>query len=85
MWSLLHRVREISRDNNTYTFTVEPVTAGFQQIYVQRMNPSVVLRFVTTDGKELERWDESAPPPPSSKSVPPGTRIIAPNGQIIRK
>src|SRR5262249_44000724 len=60
VWALLHRVKEVRRDNNTYTFTVEPVAAGFQMIYVPRMNPSVVLRFVTPDGKELERWDESA-------------------------
>ena len=62
VWSLLHRVKEVRRDANTYTVTVEPVGAGFQWVYIRRMNPSMVLRFVTADGKELERWDESAPP-----------------------
>ena len=76
VWSLLHRFKEIKRNNNTYTFTVEPVSAGFQQIYVQRMNPSVVVRFVTPDGKELERWDESAPPDQVKNTVPPGTVVL---------
>src|SRR5580765_1467095 len=44
-----------------------------------------LLRFVTPDGKELERWDESAPPDRVKNEVPPGTRIIGPNGEIIRK
>jgi hypothetical protein len=62
VWSLLHRVTAITRSANTYTVTVQPVTKGFQWIYIRRMNPSVVLRFVTADGKEVERWDESSPP-----------------------
>jgi len=45
----------------------------------------VVLRFLTPDGKELEKWDESAPPNRVKNEVPPGTRIIGPNGEIIRK
>src|SRR5262249_21733597 len=63
-------------DNNTYTFTVEATGKGFQRIYVRRMNVSAVLRFVTPDGKELERWDESAPPDQVKNAVPPGTVII---------
>jgi hypothetical protein len=54
-------------------------------IYIPRMNPSVVLRFVTPDGKELERWDESGPLDRVKNAVAPGKRIIAPNGQVIRK
>jgi len=50
-----------------------------------RLNPRVVLRFVTPDGKELERWDESDRPDKVINAVPPGTRIIGPNGEIIRK
>lgn len=61
IWSLLHRVREVRRDANTYTVVVEPVRKGFQIIRFRRLNPSVVVRFVTPEGKELERWDESAP------------------------
>jgi len=68
-----------------YIITVEPVGAGFQMIYIPRMNPSVVLRFVTPDGKELERWDESGPLDRVKNAVAPGKRIIAPNGQVIRK
>jgi hypothetical protein len=85
VWSLLHRVASVTRDANTYTVTVVPDGKGFQGIYIRRMNPSVVLRFVTQDGRELERWDESAPPRPSNNTVPPGTRIVAPNGQVIQK
>jgi hypothetical protein len=59
---LLHRVTQITHDANTYTITVVPTGAGFQSIMFRRMNPSAVLRFVTPDGKELEKWDESAPP-----------------------
>ena len=52
------------------------------------------MRFVTPDGKELQRWDESAPPQQFNNTVPPGTRIndaqpgtriIGPNGEIIHK
>lgn len=64
------------RDANTYTVTVEPAGAGFQMIYIPRMNPSVVLRFITPDGKELERWDESAPPNRVKNDVPPGTVVL---------
>ena len=48
----------MTHDANTYTITVEPVGKGFQAIYIRRLNPSVVLRFVMPDGKELEKWDE---------------------------
>ena len=71
IWSMLHRVREVRRDANTYTVVVEPVGKGFQIIHVKRLNPSVVLRFVTPDGKLLELWDESAPPGVSNNNRPP--------------
>jgi hypothetical protein len=85
VWVLLHRVTQITRGNNTYTITVEPTSAGYESIMFRRLNPSAVLRFVTADGRELERWDESAPPNRVKNEVPPGTRIIGPNGQIIVK
>jgi len=85
IWVLLHRVKEIRHDNNTYSITVEPTGRGFQFVVIRRLNPSAVLSFVTPDGKELEKWDESAPPDRVQQTVPPGTRITAPNGQIIRK
>jgi hypothetical protein len=78
-------VKEIQHDNNTYTITVEPTGGGFQSIMFRRLNPRAVLRLVTPDGKELERRDESAPPNRVKNEVPPGTRIIGPNGEIIRK
>lgn len=62
VWSLLHKVKQVTRTNNTYTITVEPMGKGFQWVFIRRLNPSLVLRFVTPDGRELERWDESAPP-----------------------
>lgn len=62
VWVLLHRVTQIRHDDNTYTITVAPTGAGFQSIMFRRLNPSAVLRFVTPQGKELEVWDESAPP-----------------------
>ena len=55
---------------------LEPVSAGFEQIYIRRLNPSVVLRFVTPDGKELERSDESAPPNRVKNTVQPGTVVL---------
>jgi hypothetical protein len=61
-WVLLHRVKEVTHENNTYTIVVEPTGQGFQSIFIRRLNPSAVVRFVTPDGKELERWDESDPP-----------------------
>ena len=86
VWSLLHRVKEIQNDGNTYTVVVEPSGKGFQWIFIRRLNPiSAVIRFITPDGKELEEWDESAPPNRVKNEVPPGTRIIGPNGEIIRK
>jgi len=85
VWVLLHRVINLQRHNNTYTFTVEPAGRGFQSVFIRRLNPVVVLRFLTPDGKELEKWDESAPPNRVKNEVPPGTRIIGPNGEIIRK
>jgi hypothetical protein len=63
VWSLLHRVTRVTRENNTYTITVEPVGKGFQFVYFRRMNPSVVLRFVTQDGTELDRWEYLPPRP----------------------
>jgi hypothetical protein len=85
VWSLLHLVKEVRREANTYTITVEPLSRGFQWIFIRRLNPSAVLRFVTTGGRELERWDESAPSRQLNNTVPPGTVIVAPNGHIIRK
>ena len=75
----------MEHDNNTYTITVEPTGRGFQFVFIRRLNPSVVMRFVTPDGKELEKWDESAPPDRIQQTVPPGTTIRSPNGQVIRK
>jgi hypothetical protein len=85
MWSLLHRVKEVQHDGNTYTLVVEPLGKGFQWLFIHRLNPRAVLHFVTPDGKELDKWDESAPPDRVQPSVPPGTRIIGPNGQVIQK
>ncbi len=85
VWALLHRVTQVTHQDNTYTITVEPTGRGFQAVYIRRMNPSAVLRFLTPDGKELEKWDESAPPNRVKNEVPPGTRIIGPNGEIIRR
>ncbi len=85
VWALLHRVIQVTRDANTYTITVEPTAKGFQFIFIRRLNPSAVLRFVTPHGKELEKWDESARPDRIQQTVPPGKRIIGPNGQIIRR
>src|SRR5207253_2012183 len=85
VWVLLHRVKEIRHDNNTYTVIVEPVGRGFQSVLFRRLNPSVVLRFVTPDGKELEKWDESASSDRGQQTVPPGTRIILPNGRVTQK
>jgi hypothetical protein len=83
--SLLHRVKEVRRETNTYTVIVEPVDKGFQSVFIRRQNPSAVLRFVTPVGFELERWDESKPPKQFSNTVPPATRIIPPNGRVIQK
>ncbi len=85
IWVLLHRVKEIRHDNNTYTIIVEPTARGFQSVLFHRLNPNAVLRFVTPDGRELEKWDESNRPDNPRNAVPPGTRIIGPNGEIIRK
>ena len=71
--------------SNTYTVIVEPAGKGFQFVFIRRLNPSAVLRFVTPAGLELERWDESALPKQFSNTVPPGARIRLPNGQIIRQ
>ena len=76
---------QITHENNTYTITVEPVGRGFQSVLFRRLNPSVVLRFVTPDSKELEKWDESASPDRVQQTVPPGTRIILPNGRVTQK
>ena len=62
VWSLLHRVKDVQHDGNTYTLVVEPSGKGFQWFFIRRLNSRAVLRFVTPDGKELEKWDESAPP-----------------------
>jgi hypothetical protein len=69
--SLLHRVKEIQHQGNTYTVVVEPSGKGFQWIFVRRVSGNVVLRFVTPEGNELERWDESAPPEQFLQTLPP--------------
>lgn len=76
VWSLFHRVRQVQRDNNLYTVIVEPTVAGFQMIHIRHMNRRVLLRFVTPDGKELERWDESAPPNRVKDKLPPGAQPL---------
>src|SRR5213594_4463443 len=43
VWSLLHRVTQVTRDANTYTVTIQPTGAGFQSIFIRRLNPVVVL------------------------------------------
>ena len=62
VWVLLHRVKEVTHTNNAYTITVEPTGIGFQSVLIRRLNLSAVLRFVTPDGRELERLDESNRP-----------------------
>jgi hypothetical protein len=64
---------------------VEPVGRGYQCVFIRRLNPSAVLRFVTPDGAVLEVWDESAPPKQFTQTIPPGAIIHAPNGQVIGK
>ena len=71
VWVLLHRVTEVRHDANTYTVIVEPTGKGFQFVFIHRLNPKAVVRFVTPDGKELERWDESAPLRQFNNAVPP--------------
>ena len=56
---------------------------GFRSVYIYRMNPKAVLRFVTADGRELDRWDESAPPDKVKSEVPPGDHRV--EWGIIRK
>jgi hypothetical protein len=73
--SLLHRVKEIQYDANTYTVVVEPSDKGFQWIFIRRLNGLGVLRFVTSEGKQLDVWDERAVP----------ALLTKPNEQIIRK
>jgi hypothetical protein len=85
VWVLLHRVRQVSREANTYTLTVVPEAKGYQWIFIRRMNPSVVLRFVAPDGHELDRWDESAPPRQFNNTVPAQSRVRAANGDLIQK
>jgi hypothetical protein len=63
-WVLLYRVKEITLADNTYTITIEPTGKGFQSIFIRRLNPSAVFRFVTPDGKELDRWETSPTHPP---------------------
>ena len=61
--SLLHRVKEVRHEGTTYTILVEPSGKGFQWLFIRRSDfTASVLRFVTTDGRELERWDESNRP-----------------------
>src|SRR5437867_3248306 len=79
VWVLLHRVTEVRHDANTYTIIVEAVGKGFQSVFIRRLNPSAALRFATPDGKELERWNESAPPDRVQQTGPSGTRIILQN------
>lgn len=62
VWVLLHRVTQVTHENNTYTITVGPMGKGFQSIMFHRPNPKAVLRFVTPSGTELERLDESDRP-----------------------
>jgi hypothetical protein len=60
--SLFHRVKEIQHDADTYTVVVEPSDKGFQWIYFRRINGWGVLRFVTSEGKQLDVWDERTAP-----------------------
>jgi hypothetical protein len=72
---LLHRVKEIQYDANTYTVVVEPSGKGFQWFFVHRLNGLGVLRLVTSERKQLGVWDERAVP----------ARLTKTNGQTTRK
>ena len=72
---LLHHVKEIQYDANTYTVVVEPSGKGFQCFFIRRLNGLGVLRFVTSEGKPLDVWDVRAVP----------ARLTKTNEQIIRK
>src|SRR5262249_27268672 len=39
IWVLLHQVRDVRREANTYTVTVEPTGRGFQSLFIRRLNP----------------------------------------------
>jgi hypothetical protein len=69
--SLLHRVKEVQHEGNTYIVVVEPFGKGFQWLFIRRVSGNVVLRFVTPEGNELETWDESAPPEHFTQTMPP--------------
>jgi len=58
--SLLHRVKEIQHNGNTYTVVVEPSGKGFQWVFIRRLDTWGVLRFVTPQGEQLAVWDEQA-------------------------
>ena len=75
MLSLLNRVKEVRHDANSYTVIVERSGKGFQWIFIQRVTGAQVLRFVSPEGKQLEVWDESAPP----------AKLTPANKQTIRK
>jgi len=67
--SLLHRVKEVRHDANSYTVIVEPRSKGYQWIYIQSVTGAQVLRFVTAEGKELEVWDGSVPHEPLTPTI----------------
>jgi len=71
---LLHRVKEIQYDANTYTVVVEPSDKGFQWFFIRRLNGLGVLRFVTSEGKQLDVWDERAVPARLTKTNEQRTR-----------
>jgi hypothetical protein len=58
---LLHRVKEIQYDANTYTVVVEPSEKGFQWVFIRRFNEWGAMRFVTSEGKQVDVWDAAAP------------------------
>jgi hypothetical protein len=59
---LFHRVKEIQHNGNTYTVVIEPLGKGFHWVFIRRLNGWGVLRFVTSQGNQLEVWDERAVP-----------------------
>ena len=77
VWSLLHQVKEVRHDNNTYTITVEPRGKGFQFVYIRRLNPSAVVRFVTPD-LTARNWRRGMNPtrPADGTDVRPGRRNL---------
>ena len=91
LWLLLHRVVAVQRQGDVYTVTVEPTAAGYQIVRLPGPGPvtpinvrsplvTATLRFVDTEGREIDHLPKS---PPWADQVLISRTVVTVTGTVV--